>query len=229
MKIKILVLSIISLVIFITSCSKLKDDIASPGKTQIHPTGYADTTSAKFHGKELKAQPENVKLCLNCHGYNQTINLANKSCYSCHNSYPHKPNWINPNDASYHGKFLKGLGYTVGMCSNCHGDNFKGGTSNISCYGCHESYPHNPNWKNVDDQTNYHGGFIASKNWIMGECKNCHGTDLKGGTSEKSCFTCHNGAKGPEECNTCHGDFTKTINADSLFYYTAPPKGVFGE
>ncbi|MCX8010257.1 MAG: CxxxxCH/CxxCH domain-containing protein, partial [Ignavibacteria bacterium] len=56
-----------------------------------------------------------------------------------------------------------------------------------------------------------------------------HGTDLKGGTSEKSCFRCHSGQKGPEECNTCHGDFTKTINADSLFYYTAPPKGVFGE
>ena len=50
----------------------------------------------------------------------------------------------------------------------------------------------------------------------MDECKTCHGTDYKGGNSEKSCLTCHADAGGPENCSLCHGSATNM----------APPKAL---
>ena len=50
----------------------------------------------------------------------------------------------------------------------------------------------------------------------FGECKNCHGDDLRGGGAKVDCNSCH--LKGPLECNTCHGDATSS----------APPRDLKG-
>jgi hypothetical protein len=52
----------------------------------------------------------------------------------------------------------------------------------------------------------FHGQFIRVDNWSMRTCQSCHGIDYKGGESESSCYTCHTGQAGPEECNVCHGN-----------------------
>ncbi len=51
----------------------------------------------------------------------------------------------------------------------------------------------------------FHGQAIRASNWNMNSCKTCHGNLYNGGTSQKSCLTCHNQAAGPEDCATCHG------------------------
>ncbi len=66
--------------------------------------------------------------------------------------------------------------------------------------------------------TNFHATFIASKQWDLSGCKECHGQDYAGGIAESSCLTCHPGT--PEDCTTCHGG---TDNATG-----APPSDLSG-
>jgi predicted CxxxxCH...CXXCH cytochrome family protein len=72
--------------------------------------------------------------------------------------------------------------------------------------------------KGFADTTNttaasFHGKYIQSKNYDITTCRQCHGVDYAGGTSNQSCLSCHNKTGGPENCTTCHG----SVNA-------APPK-----
>lgn len=50
---------------------------------------------------------------------------------------------------------------------------------------------------------NFHGVFLAGKQWDLSSCKECHGQDYSGGIAQASCLTCHPGT--PEDCTTCHG------------------------
>ncbi len=70
----------------------------------------------------------------------------------------------------------------------------------------------------------FHGTYIMNNNWDMKQCQNCHAADFSGGTTGKSCLTCHKDQGGPTACNTCHGNFNdssriappRSINGDSL-------------
>ncbi|MBD3290514.1 CxxxxCH/CxxCH domain-containing protein, partial [candidate division KSB1 bacterium] len=52
---------------------------------------------------------------------------------------------------------------------------------------------------------NFHGVYIRQHDWSLEECRQCHGDDYGGGTSESSCNieNCHPAT--PEACITCHG------------------------
>lgn len=68
-----------------------------------------------------------------------------------------------------------------------------------------DSSTHNPWWVYPGDRASkaFHGGDLRANKWSMEGCKGCHGEDLKGGTSKKSCYTCH--TAGPTSCGSCHG------------------------
>lgn len=68
----------------------------------------------------------------------------------------------------------------------------------------------------------FHGKLAKNLQWDLKKCQTCHASDYTGGTTNKSCLTCHTGENGPEECNTCHGDFS---NPERI----APPRGVNGD
>ncbi|MBW7887338.1 MAG: CxxxxCH/CxxCH domain-containing protein [Bacteroidetes bacterium] len=53
--------------------------------------------------------------------------------------------------------------------------------------------------------SNSHVKYIQGHNWDIQACKACHGANYAGGTSQKSCLTCHSKRNGPENCTTCHG------------------------
>ena len=55
---------------------------------------------------------------------------------------------------------------------------------------------------------NFHGNLVRLNQWDMRPCQQCHAADYSGGIAEASCLTCHVFPKGPEACNTCHGDFS---------------------
>lgn len=127
----------------------------------------------------------------------------------------HGPNVLVVESPTFHGKILTDK--KLDGCRQCHAANLNGGTAQVSCLNCHPSLSiHN---QSINDPTsqNFHGRYIASKNWNLNECKKCHGEYYAGGSSSPTCFTCH--TVGPEACNTCHGDFTKP----SL---TAPPRAL---
>lgn len=132
----------------------------------------------------------------------------------------HPPGWGNPDSADFHGKFLNNNHLNIEQCKPCHGGDFDGGTSKVTCYNstCHSIVTvHNSRWYNVADTQNFHGRFIMRSNWNMEFCKVCHGNDFLGGLSQKSCIRCHE--DGPQACYVCHGDpATKHI---------WPPKSLF--
>ena len=77
---------------------------------------------------------------------------------------------------------------------------------------------HPPTWVYPGDRKSegFHGGLLRKKGWKLEACEGCHGDDLKGGTSGKSCTTCHQ--QGPTGCTTCHGSGDRAGAAAS-----APP------
>jgi predicted CxxxxCH...CXXCH cytochrome family protein len=115
----------------------------------------------------------------------------------------HDDNWDeNTASASFHGVYLKSIGWQMSECKTCHGSAYTGGSSGKSCFRCHPSYPHTTGFAK--------GGSIANVTCMR---SGCHADAA-------------NTPRSPESCNTCHGDFTAAAG-NSLA--SAPPKSVSGE
>jgi predicted CxxxxCH...CXXCH cytochrome family protein len=180
------------IIIMMTSCTDLKNNLPTPssGGLSIHDAAWNDTTSPNFHGKVLKSEQYDLTKCISCHAKYFTGGISNTSCYTCHQSYPHKSGWGDSSSATYHGRFLLSGQGRLSDCAACHGTDYSGGTSNKSCYTCHASYPHKAGWMNTDS-ADYHGKYLKANDWHVNECAPCHGSNFDGGTSGKSCYQCH--------------------------------------
>jgi predicted CxxxxCH...CXXCH cytochrome family protein len=132
----------------------------------------------------------------------------------------HEPGWMIPTAPSFHGALLAAKKFDASECRQCHGSQFDGGISEISCKKCHTSYPHPVGWAAA------HSGFIKSNNYDLISCQPCHGQNYGTQKINNSCLTCHTQQGGPEACNTCHGNSA----GDAADLKTAmPPRGLDGE
>lgn len=102
----------------------------------------------------------------------------------------HSAEWSDTARSGFHGKYLKENKWKLADCIQCHGSNFDGGTSNVSCYNCHKAYPHKSGWL-IKSSMNYHGLFMKNESWSPASCKACHGSDLQGGNTNVKCASCH--------------------------------------
>ncbi len=102
----------------------------------------------------------------------------------------HQPAWSDTASAGFHGRVLQASGYSTASCVPCHAQSLAGGTSGVSCYTCHGSFPHASGWTDGASAMS-HGRYLKAKGWQIGECASCHGADFRGGTSGASCFSCH--------------------------------------
>ena len=126
----------------------------------------------------------------------------------------HEKGWNDTTSAAFHGKVLKQVQYEFDECVTCHSKLYTGGTSGVSCFKCHQSFPHSSNWT---DTTNamYHGNYLKLKDWQESECSSCHGAGFAGGSSGVACFTCHrsyphlSGWENPA-ASSSHGKYLKT-------------------
>jgi len=194
-----------------------------------HKPGWADTTSAQSHGNYLRLNMGTLAGCAKCHGTDYAGGTSGTSCYTCHGSYPHKTGWAGAVPASSHGGYLAQTNWKLSECAGCHGKDFKGGTSGVSCFTCHASYPH----ANEFQLAGGHQFYLYQHGYPLAQCKTCHGATYDGGTVVSvSCMAagCHVDAggvkKSPEACNTCHGQF-RAVASDRIS--PAPPKGVLGD
>jgi predicted CxxxxCH...CXXCH cytochrome family protein len=211
---------LVGLSVVVWSCSDLKKDLPSPVSSEIavHPDGWIQQGSADFHGTYLKAMGYDTRECKQCHGSPLSGGTSKSSCFSCHTVYPHTSGWTQIASANFHGRFLKAMNYNATDCQPCHGTDYRGGSSQVSCFSCHTTYPHSAAWATG------HGVYLKTRNWTDTECQACHGSDYAGGTSGVACFTCHDAY--PHEirfaagghpsylyqngypligCKTCHG------------------------
>ena len=159
-----------------------------------HPSsGWLDPADAKFHGQRLAAT--GTAYCAGCHGADFKGGDAGVSCFECHNGPSGHPSagWLDKTNASFHGLAASTRGLSA--CAECHGTDFKGGTSGVSCSECHSTQSGHPasGWM-TSGAPNFHGARLAE----TGEnyCAGCHGADFKGGSVNVSCYTCHDGPSG---------------------------------
>ena len=215
------------------SCSDLKKDLPSPvAGSQIHPEAWMQEASTEFHGTYLKGKAYDTKECQPCHGGPLSGGTSKTSCFRCHALYPHADTWMEQASGNFHGRFLKGMSYNATECQTCHGATYTGGSSQVSCFSCHSSYPHGAQWT-AGGAAASHGLYLRGKGWNDAECQSCHGANYAGGTSGASCFGCHdayphevkftNGHTGYlyanlyplDGCKTCHGSTYAGGNAQT--------------
>jgi predicted CxxxxCH...CXXCH cytochrome family protein len=176
-----------------------------------HSGGVASPAAANFHGTVIASRNGSTQLCSTCHGKDYNGGMSGVSCNACH-AKTHPGGVALKTAPNFHGLVIAAAGGNTASCTKCHGTDYNGGISNVSCNACH---------KHADgiidpSSANFHGKLVGAANWTMTQCMKCHGSDYKGGISAKSCLNCHNQPKGPEDCSTCHGSSANP----------APPKDV---
>jgi hypothetical protein len=73
-------------------------------------------------------------------------------------------------------------------CATCHGADYRGGWSEVSCYGCHDGPGGHPiGWRG----RNQHGDYAET--YGIHPCAACHGQDYRGDWTGVSCYQCHDG------------------------------------
>jgi predicted CxxxxCH...CXXCH cytochrome family protein len=51
----------------------------------------------------------------------------------------HPAGWTNPHDmVHFHGKYIASQEWNLTQCQSCHGADYRGGTTGLSCYKCHK-------------------------------------------------------------------------------------------
>ncbi len=53
----------------------------------------------------------------------------------------HPPGILDPTSPSFHGALLESQNWNFALCASCHGSDFSGGTSGVSCLSCHAAGP----------------------------------------------------------------------------------------
>jgi len=211
---------LLTLAFFLGACSADRQDPADNGLT-VHPGTWMDHESSDFHG-HLVAR-DTPQTCRNCHG--EDLEGAGKApdCWECHDGPGgHPEGWISPIEP-FHGDTVALEGDQE--CAECHGEDFRGGWAEVSCYTCHDGPSGHPvNWLKPSSPS-FHAKKVAAEG--TSECAVCHGADFQGGWSGVSCYTCHNGpsghpvgwvvpgtdnfhgdeveAEGDTRCQACHG------------------------
>lgn len=49
----------------------------------------------------------------------------------------HPTGWLDTNSTNFHGKYIASLGWSLTTCKTCHGADYQGGSTGISCRKCH--------------------------------------------------------------------------------------------
>ncbi len=112
----------------------------------------------------------------------------------------HPAGWTSPGNGGMHtARYIAG----PSACYQCHGKNLNGGISGVSCFSsvrsgitCHPGGPlagHPAGWAAPAAHGASAKALLAGQDGIA-HCRQCHGSDLSGGSSGKSCL---NNAGGP--------------------------------
>jgi len=155
---------------------------------KLYPSIFPHSANFKqgdVHGPAVFAK--SLDVCLKCHDESKTRDTI-PPCFSCHDeSTIHRAQYFKA--GTKHGPVAIEKNYR-GTCVKCHGDDFKGGKSNISCIRseCHSedsAFPHIPT--NMREK-GVHGELFFSKN--REKCLSCH---VQGIGNKKSCYDsdCH--------------------------------------
>lgn len=128
----------------VTSCSDLKNDLSSPEAISVHGRDVQNVSANTFHGRILTTQ--GLDQCRGCHARDFSGGTAKVSCATnaCHKGIVvHKPGIVDNTSPDFHVAYLRSQLWDLSQCSQCHGANYTGGTASPACTTCHP-YPGGP-------------------------------------------------------------------------------------
>jgi len=159
----------------------------SPVEIEAHPAAWNSPASPDFHGDRVeKANPSG---CVPCHGADYRGEAGVPGCYDCHDGPGgHPGGWADREAEQFHGESVEKAGPMA--CRTCHGTDYRGGWSGVSCYECHAGGPsgHPDGWMNRSSAS-FHGLKVLTQG--VEDCTRCHGFGLGGGTTGVACASCH--------------------------------------
>ena len=124
-------IAFLALVIFVGALFWQCAEVKNPLPSKSHTEEWSDAQSEDFHGAKVAAI--GTSTCKSCHGNDFAGGESGVSCYTCHDNFPHPPEWMVIGDEMSHGAYIEQTG-SVQACFSCHGSS---GSSGISCSDCH--------------------------------------------------------------------------------------------
>lgn len=135
---KILFFLITLSLIFITSCSKVNEEVVTVKTISVHGEDVMKKTADTFHGKMINEK--GLGECQSCHGKDFLGGKAGVSCAKCHSGITvHTEGIMDNHSNQFHGKFIESKNWNLAICSSCHGSDYAGGTKSPTCKTCHSS------------------------------------------------------------------------------------------
>jgi len=168
----------------LVGCAEVREP-AEP--TSVHPASWNIPGSDDFHGARVAARgPES---CQGCHDGDFSGEPGVPGCSDCHvGPGGHPAGWVSETSPAFHGNEVARAGNAA--CKTCHGQDYLGGWSGVSCAECHAGGPsgHPDGW--LDEASlSFHGLRVLAEGYES--CTRCHGPGLAGGTSGVACGECH--------------------------------------
>ena len=108
---------------------------AEPVESVTHPLGWNEQGTSNFHGNKVLQLGSDF--CTSCHGDDYSGGESGISCASCHADYPHPAEWTTSGNNLSHAAYIKNSNWSMERCKTCHGVNYTGGSSGVSCLKCH--------------------------------------------------------------------------------------------
>jgi len=215
--------------LLLTSCSKLKEnaEVTAPALT-VHSTPFErDTASSDFHAAVLKASSWNITQCAECHGADFKGGRVGKTCYRCHDSYPHFSSWITAvGSPTYHGRFVGANQWQMTGCKVCHGNDYAGGNTGSSCSGssCHVNRA--PEACNTC-HGNFTGAVSDTLSWAPPRASNGDTQQSSPGVGAHQPHLLPGGVGAAVRCTECHTLFpnvydARHLNPSSLVVFDGP-------
>lgn len=160
----------------------------SPVEITAHPPEWNQVGSVDFHG--ARVMRDTPSSCATCHSADLRGEPGAPGCDDCHaGAGGHPFGWADSASSSpFHGDAVELNGPPE--CRICHGEDYRGGWSQISCYRCHAGGPsgHPDGWL-TRVSSSFHGLKVFREG--VERCTACHGFGLGGGTSGVACAECH--------------------------------------
>jgi predicted CxxxxCH...CXXCH cytochrome family protein len=108
----------------------------------------------------------------------------------------HPNGWLNPSDAvNFHGKFLETNQWNLSYCADCHGSDYAGGSTGVSCNNCHQGTPEacTTCHGQSSDPTGMPPRDIAGNTATTNRGVGAHATHQSGGqfSASVACIECH--------------------------------------
>lgn len=149
-----------------------------------------DWNLANQHGTKAISDIDDCKLCHK--------SLSSADCKSCH--HDNNSSWISTDHKT-------SARVSTNGCQICHGSDLKGGEVGVSCFNCHNNYPHPSDWATATQ----HGTAATTD---ISNCKLCHIS-----ITSQDCKSCHHdndtnwrasnhqraAAQNINGCKICHG------------------------